>query len=476
MSHRKSKSRRTRTQRTNPVREIWSKELIDMIDLVSTQSHAKPFLKPVDWKELELPTYPEIIKNPMDLGTIKKKLQARQYSTKDEVISDFELMINNAKTFNFEIGDPIHIMALKLHNDFLHRYIKAERTIKERIRKLNNLRKQKAKSQQGQNKSKNKNKNKNRARSQNMSSKASLNTKDTLRRNQLRTKQGRFKRAKGSETDIMGLSKELVEMEKKYQQMQNKYQEKINKLENKAEQLMKKVDHNLLGTKLLSLENKRIKKSPDLGIKSLSSNLLGLLSGFTGGPLQLDRKRKMQLGFYKQSRQRKLDLNSNPNFPFGFYPFYSESPYSVAPLVSFEMPFKILNEDPQNQSYSNYKTLNNREIRSLESGEATIIQQNNDLNQQQQQQNQVSEKNSIPKISYEEKYHLSKDIETLEDEGKFQVFKIIRDRIPNFNKDSSKKVAIIGFDELDDQTLLLIKKKVREWKRNKEFENYDGKI
>ena len=32
---------------------------------------ATPFLLPVDWKALKLPTYPKIVKNPMDLGAAK---------------------------------------------------------------------------------------------------------------------------------------------------------------------------------------------------------------------------------------------------------------------------------------------------------------------------------------------------------------------------------------------------------------------
>jgi hypothetical protein len=32
---------------------------------------AEAFNEPVDWKALNLPSYPQIIKNPMDLGTVK---------------------------------------------------------------------------------------------------------------------------------------------------------------------------------------------------------------------------------------------------------------------------------------------------------------------------------------------------------------------------------------------------------------------
>jgi hypothetical protein len=37
------------------------------------------FREPVDWKAYGLFHYPTIIKRPMDLGTVKKKLNANQY-------------------------------------------------------------------------------------------------------------------------------------------------------------------------------------------------------------------------------------------------------------------------------------------------------------------------------------------------------------------------------------------------------------
>jgi hypothetical protein len=39
-----------------------------------------PFREPVDWKGLGLYDYPQIIKKPMDLGTVKKNLKAKKYT------------------------------------------------------------------------------------------------------------------------------------------------------------------------------------------------------------------------------------------------------------------------------------------------------------------------------------------------------------------------------------------------------------
>ena len=38
---------------------------------VQSKAEAAPFLEPVDWEAYGLHDYPEIIKNPMDLGTIE---------------------------------------------------------------------------------------------------------------------------------------------------------------------------------------------------------------------------------------------------------------------------------------------------------------------------------------------------------------------------------------------------------------------
>jgi len=49
-----------------------------------------------------LQDYYRIIKHPMDMGTIKKKLDSQQYSSAKECIDDFTLMFNNCYTYNGE--------------------------------------------------------------------------------------------------------------------------------------------------------------------------------------------------------------------------------------------------------------------------------------------------------------------------------------------------------------------------------------
>lgn len=58
------------------------------------------FRLPVDYVSLSLPHYPEVIKHPMDLGTIDHRLKANDYSSVSAFVADFELIISNCYTFN----------------------------------------------------------------------------------------------------------------------------------------------------------------------------------------------------------------------------------------------------------------------------------------------------------------------------------------------------------------------------------------
>ena len=50
---------------------------------------APPFNTPVDYITLRIPDYPQKIKTPMDLGTIKKNIENGFYINKDQFICIF---------------------------------------------------------------------------------------------------------------------------------------------------------------------------------------------------------------------------------------------------------------------------------------------------------------------------------------------------------------------------------------------------
>lgn len=59
-----------------------------------------PFRQPVDPTLLQIPDYFDIIKKPMDLSTIKRKLDTGQYHDPWEYVEDVWLMFDNAWLYN----------------------------------------------------------------------------------------------------------------------------------------------------------------------------------------------------------------------------------------------------------------------------------------------------------------------------------------------------------------------------------------
>ncbi|KAM6327583.1 bromodomain testis-specific protein [Podargus strigoides] len=79
-----------------------------------------PFHEPVDAAALNLPDYYSIIKNPMDLSTIKKRLEHSYYTKAAECIEDFKTMFLNCYTYN-KPGDDVVFMAQELEKVFLQK-------------------------------------------------------------------------------------------------------------------------------------------------------------------------------------------------------------------------------------------------------------------------------------------------------------------------------------------------------------------
>ncbi|XP_014482621.1 PREDICTED: homeotic protein female sterile-like isoform X3 [Dinoponera quadriceps] len=79
---------------------------------------AWPFQQPVDAKKLNLPDYHKIIERPMDLGTIKKRLENTYYWSGKECIQDFNTMFTNCYVYN-KPGEDVVVMAQALEKLFL---------------------------------------------------------------------------------------------------------------------------------------------------------------------------------------------------------------------------------------------------------------------------------------------------------------------------------------------------------------------
>ncbi|KTG03074.1 hypothetical protein cypCar_00028740 [Cyprinus carpio] len=86
-------------------------------------AYAWPFYKPVDAKALGLLDYHEIIHQPMDMSTIKKKIEAREYTDALQFAADMRLMFSNCYKYN-PPGHEVVTMARKLQDVFEFRFSK----------------------------------------------------------------------------------------------------------------------------------------------------------------------------------------------------------------------------------------------------------------------------------------------------------------------------------------------------------------
>ncbi|XP_026090822.1 bromodomain-containing protein 3-like isoform X4 [Carassius auratus] len=86
-------------------------------------AYAWPFYKPVDAEALELHDYHEIIKHPMDLSTVKKNIDSREYQDAQSFATDVRLMFSNCYKYNPPDHEVV-AMARKLQDVFEMRFAK----------------------------------------------------------------------------------------------------------------------------------------------------------------------------------------------------------------------------------------------------------------------------------------------------------------------------------------------------------------
>jgi bromodomain-containing factor 1 len=76
-----------------------------------------PFLQPVDVVALNIPDYVTIVKHPMDLATIERKLAEGDYEEPEQFEGDIRLMFNNCYLYNPPTL-PVHKMGRELEKAF----------------------------------------------------------------------------------------------------------------------------------------------------------------------------------------------------------------------------------------------------------------------------------------------------------------------------------------------------------------------
>jgi hypothetical protein len=90
---------------------------IEVLKGLQTHQHGWVFNCPVDPIELGLPDYFEIIKKPMDLGSVHKKLDSGAYHAIEDFAGDCNLTFDNAMSYN-EAGSVVYDMAKELKVKF----------------------------------------------------------------------------------------------------------------------------------------------------------------------------------------------------------------------------------------------------------------------------------------------------------------------------------------------------------------------
>jgi bromodomain-containing factor 1 len=91
--------------------------LVESVRKAKKIKAAGAFLTPVDHVAMNIPTYPTLVPNPMDLSTIEDKLKHFQYKSPTDFWSDFNLMVENAVTFNGR-EHPVSHNAMNLRQYF----------------------------------------------------------------------------------------------------------------------------------------------------------------------------------------------------------------------------------------------------------------------------------------------------------------------------------------------------------------------
>ncbi|KAK3030278.1 hypothetical protein RJ639_039861 [Escallonia herrerae] len=97
------------------------KNCSNLLQRLMKHKHGWVFNEPVNAKALGLHDYHDIIRHPMDLGTVKSRLAQGFYKSPREFAEDVRLTFCNAMTYNPK-GQDVHVMAEQLSDIFEERW------------------------------------------------------------------------------------------------------------------------------------------------------------------------------------------------------------------------------------------------------------------------------------------------------------------------------------------------------------------
>ena len=100
--------------------------VLPLLQMMINNPETKAFVNPVDAIKLNVPDYFDIVKKPMDLSTICKKLDQDSYRTFSSFADDVRLVFANALLYN-PVGQDVHTRALSLSTWFEGQWERYER-------------------------------------------------------------------------------------------------------------------------------------------------------------------------------------------------------------------------------------------------------------------------------------------------------------------------------------------------------------
>ncbi|CAK5264367.1 unnamed protein product [Mycena citricolor] len=104
----------------------------NVLKKLQNNKHAKIFLHPVDPIRDNAPNYFNVIKNPIDLGTMSHKLDSGMYRDRFAFQADFRLMMANAKKYN-PVGTFAHNEMLALETFFEKQWSMMTKTLENKV-------------------------------------------------------------------------------------------------------------------------------------------------------------------------------------------------------------------------------------------------------------------------------------------------------------------------------------------------------
>ncbi|XP_014489995.1 transcription factor GTE10 isoform X2 [Vigna radiata var. radiata] len=99
-----------------------------LLNRLMTHQFGWVFNTPVDVVKLNIPDYFTVIKHPMDLGTVKRRITSGEYTNLMDFAADVRLTFSNAMTYN-PPGNDVHLMADTLNKIFESRWKAIEKKI-----------------------------------------------------------------------------------------------------------------------------------------------------------------------------------------------------------------------------------------------------------------------------------------------------------------------------------------------------------